>query len=133
MKGVMVLCLALVSAPATAADQFDLVCVGSAKYRPGARAEPVTYRYRIDLTAGNWCRGDCRTVEKIQLIEAGRLVFSEEEDKLSNRAIYRHEIDRLTGEWIEIDDNPRSALGLYLNISGKCEPADFSGLPAPKF
>lgn len=116
------LALALVSVPAGAAEQFDLIC----------KAQKVQVRYRIDLASGEWCAGECKVVMKIAEVTSGLITLERSERRLPRDEESRTEINRATGEWHTYAFNPGLDV-LPLIRDGNCEPADFSGFPARKF
>lgn len=126
-----------VGSPALAAEQFDLGCEGVAasavsdKYRPA-----ISARYRVDLTANEWCVGDCSSVLKIASVTSGTLTLSANEPTFARGGGNSTEINRMTGEWRQtIYRLRRSGGGFTINVTGKCELLPFSGfsLGKPKF
>lgn len=116
----LILSLALISTPAMAAEQFDLICT----------AKKETVRYRIDLAAGEWCADSCRSVLKIASVTEGTITLLSRERQAPSDVQVLKKIERSTGEWTDI-----SVGGGYdpVFIKGRCEAAPFSGFPAKKF
>lgn len=128
----LLLSLALIATPATAADQFDLVCKGTIKESYQGRERPIEVRYRVDLAAGTYCWWQCKTIATIKAVEPGRLVFQLVGPTLPRQTRITETVDRTTGAWIDERDNGDPWEG-YSSSKGTCEPAPFSGFPATKF
>lgn len=106
MKALLLALAAVASTP----DQFDLICKSSTE----------TIRYRIDVTAGEWCWQQCGATWKVASITPTRITFKDEDTPRSRSFAY---VDRVTGEWLQ-------ASGRFAN-RGHCDPAPFSGFPRP--
>lgn len=122
------LALALVSVPAAAAEQFDLICKGTYRQAVNGKWRPMEVRLRIDLPSSEWCRDKCSDVRKIAEITSGKITLAQS-DRADSRLYSLQTVDRATGEF-----------HFYLNGSGtfweeqaNCAPAPFSGFPARKF
>lgn len=115
------------------AEQFDLICVGSAWESPtGGAARPAEYRFRIDLARNRWCEGDCAQPREIQSVTEDRytLVNSEYRGR-GLRTLNTSWIDRVAGTHTELN---LSTGGLVQGSrrEGRCERAPFSGMPQPR-
>lgn len=125
---VVILFLGLLSAPAVAADQFDLVCEGKLTYSPD---KPVKFRtrYRVDLSAMAWCTDDCQEIHKIVEVQPGKIVLKREEATL--RSSYRGErvVDRLSGK-LSADFSTSTS---SLREEAMCTTDGFSGMPSKIF
>lgn len=113
------LALAMISTPAIAADQFDLVCKGGGK--------PV--RYRIDLAKGEACSDSCDRVWKIGRVTSGEISVIDRAPNYANDLEERMVVNRQSGEWRYF----MSLSGKSATDQGTCEVATFSGFPAAKF
>lgn len=112
------------AASAEPAQQFDLVCT-----KQGSGAGRTNIRlYRIDLAAMRYCMDDCKVAHPIQAATADRITISESDpaDRVSQDS---HVIYRGTGQYAQTFQ----MRGSFTSTKGHCEPAPFSGLPAPKF
>jgi len=116
----LALALCLVSTPAIAADQFDLICT--------AKKESV--RYRIDLAAGEYCAGNCEIVQKIAGVTSGTLTLQDKQRQFPDDDRIWNTINRATGEWYRSESIP--SISLYETTEGRCEPATFSGIAPAK-
>ena len=115
------------TAPALAqsAQQFDLICTGQQQFRPDMKPTAVTHRYRIDLDAKRWCWEQCQFANDIQSVTADRITFYENLPGQPTKQAY---IRRTDGKYF------RYSFGRsYTHDEGTCQPAPFSGLPAPRF
>lgn len=113
--------MALISTPAAAADQFDLIC----------KSAKETERYRVDLARGEWCLGDCRNVIKIASVTSGVIIFAEKKQQHPRDSWASNQVNRVTGEWRWYSFDPKYSR--QQDIRGQCESAPFTGLPAAKF
>lgn len=128
VRVVAVLGAVVMSGPAMAGpQQFDLICKGVDQPRIDGPKAPYEHRYRIDLAANRWCVDGCEGGVNIKSVTADQLVFADEEDR---SITHRHSIDRTTGKQWRLDSDRD---GLWRAEQGHCDPAPFSGMPAPKF
>lgn len=117
----IVLALGLVSAPAMAADQFDLVCKG----KSGS-----TTRYRVDLTRGEACAGICDRVWKMGATTTSEYRLIDQSPVRGYDLEQLATVNRQTGAYSHYS----KIRGLGANrTEGTCEVAQFSGFPAAKF
>lgn len=115
---VIALALSLMPGQATAADQFDLLCVST-------KGEKL--HYRVDLAAREWCWEECKFgTWRIADVTSSRIVFK---DEATARSIVSNVVDRASGTFSRYN---RDLSGTSAS-SGKCEPAPFSGFPKAKF
>ncbi|MFN3858150.1 MAG: hypothetical protein ACK4RV_10390 [Caulobacter sp.] len=119
----------LVAAPALAADQFDLLCTGTVKWRATGAAEPWSSRYRVDLAAKIWCQGECTETRPLVSADNSRIVFVERDAPGQRRDLEWHRVSRTTGKLTHYV----SSGSLYMDVEANCEPAAFSGMPRAKF
>ena len=115
MRGI-VLALALLSTPAIAADQFDLVC----------SAKKDRTRFRVDLTTGEYCADKCDQVRRIAEVTSGMIVFRQDEPKPPENIRGYNRVNRITGAWEWYSFAPQFDITPQ-DIRGTCEPAPFSG------
>lgn len=110
------LAFALLSAPAIAAEQFDLNCTLN-NLKP--------QHFRIDLAAGEWCRDECKATHKLAGVTSTRITFFDEKTDRSSTFGF---VDRISGEyyWSNIDP------GFVFVTKGRCTPAPFTGFGAEK-
>lgn len=120
---------ALVASPA-AAEQFDLVCVGTFREIVGATpgSKPWRDRIRIDKGAMMWCREKCDRLFPIKRITVSEYVLID----VSDPAEMHLSINRRTGEFRETFDVP-PPLHTSTGTSAVCTKAAFSGFPPAKF
>lgn len=118
----VILAIGLVAAvPASAADQFDLVCT----------SKKTVTRYRVDLAKMEWCHEDCRGVVKIAEVTSSVLTLLDNQPKFENDGSHSIIINRQTGDWLNSISEPRSSY--FSSVKGTCTVAPFSGFPAAKF
>ena len=115
-----ILAAIMLALPGAAAEQdrFDLICT----------AKKETVRYRIDLTAGEWCADQCTSVNKIAEVTSGMITLYEEKAVTANGPYSYGRINRLTGEWKRASWTP--SYNSFFSSTGSCTPASFSGLNA---
>ncbi|WP_278983275.1 hypothetical protein [Sphingobium yanoikuyae] len=123
-----VLMLALVSTPAMAADQFDLICQGRARYGAPASWQKFENRYRVDLAAKRWCRDNCERVMPLADVSEARITFTSIHNNASIGDV-DHFVERSSGRLVEIMASRYSPT----TVEAQCEAAPFSGLPDKKF
>ena len=116
--------MVLFSAPALAADQFDLVCTGKRKLDQA--------HFRVDLQRGEWCADTCKNVAKIEAVTSGEILLYEHKPAFRNDKEEVGRISRVTGAWYSSSFDP-SYMITPITQTGTCESAPFSGLPTPKF
>lgn len=124
---------ALITQAAEPAQQFDLVCTGSAWDHPtGGRAQPAEYRFRIDLERNRWCEGVCEAPREIHSVTVDRYTLVDREYRSRTmRTVNKSWIDRVAGTHSETN----LAFGSLVQGSRReatCERAPFSGMPAPR-
>lgn len=117
----LALALCLVSTPALAAEQFDLLCKGDRETR----------QYRIDLTSGEYCFDKCVRIMKIAEVTAGMITLYNDKPTVREPATSYNTINRLTGEWRWYNYDPRYST--IQDVQGTCERKPFSGMPTAKF
>lgn len=123
-----VLLLAMVSTPAMAADQFDLICQGRAKYGASASWQKFENRYRVDLAAKRWCRDNCERVMPLADVNEARITFTSIHDDATIGDV-DHFVERASGHLVEIHSSRFSPQ----TVAAQCEAAPFSGMPEKKF
>ncbi len=117
MKAV-ILILGLLSGPAVAADQFDLVCMFG----------KTEVRYRVDLARGEACQGACERVWKTGAITSGEIVLLDTMADYQTEVAQKIVVNRTSGDlqhWI----------GRFrpFTEAATCRSESFSGFPAVKF
>lgn len=110
----------LISTPAMAADQFDLVCT----------TKEGQTRYRVDLARNEACEGLCDRVWTMGPPSSGELKLIYKTPKSLRDLDERATVNRVTGDYQYSNTIP--GLGTQ-SESGHCEAAPFSGFPATKF
>mgnify|MGYP001369214614 CR=1 FL=1 len=132
------LVLALGAGAAEAADQFDLVCKG--KYREDDRGawRPWEGRYRIDLSAGAWCQGDCSSIARLAEVTAAKLYLrpSTSRAESTDGSSQTFEIDRVTGKLTQFEYRPpmyERGSTWWWQVEADCTPAPYSGMPSARF
>lgn len=115
--------------PASANDQFDLVCTGTLTKEIGGQPIQSARRYRIDLAANRWCEGECATGRVIHDVSADAIILEREKPTPPLHMRVYHDVSRITGHvsYMILSDV------LYEKFEGQCEPAAFSGMPKQKF
>lgn len=118
MRRFAALALLAMSAPAVAADQFDLIC--TSKYHD------ATFHYRVDLAADLWCAtSETKDIfgKRASNDRCAPVIFSGvgSDVLLFNSYAPFHQVDRVTGEWYYKDGGE--------GYRGSCERAPFSGFP----
>lgn len=115
MRWALAIGLLCFAAPASAADQFDLLCNGDGEAQ----------HYRIDLIRGEWCFGKCENVQRIASFTSGMITLAEHRPAYQGDSTSYNRVNRLTGEWTWYNFDPRYTA--VMDIKGTCEPAPFSG------
>lgn len=114
---------------AASPQQFDLVCQETAR---SGRPAATEYRFRIDLEANRWCEGDCAEPRQIAAVTPDRYTLVDDDHRgRTLRVSNLSYVNRLTGEHWE----QRMSTGTLTQISrreGRCERAEFSGMPQPR-
>jgi len=122
-----------------AADQFNLVCKGT------ANGAPTSYGFRIDLASKLWCDLDCKTPRQIVEVSPDRIVLErgdrEDQGPARGDAFSRtdlNQVSRMDGAHREYHSSLTMLRGQVASssrreISGTCETAPFTGMPGPKF
>lgn len=118
MKLVAGLMMALVAAPAVAADQFDLVCV----------AGKSRTHFRVDLAQNSWCWDQCKETQKIVSVSQAKIVFVDQKPHLQKDPTIWNWVDRETGKWTSYSYFPGIDL-VPIRKEGFCEPGPFTGFP----
>ena len=125
----LILALALVATQAAAADQFDLICTGKHWRIPAGLDRPIVVRYRLDLPANKWCKGDCTSTEPFAKVRDDMIDFVDLPEKFPGDDRQSDWVNRLNGMWMESEF--RAGGAVYSRSEGRCEIADFSGFPVP--
>ena len=115
----LALTLGLLSAPAMAADQFDLIC----------KSPEATERYRGDLAKGEACAYTCERTWKMGDATSTELKIIDRRPEYRGDLEEQSIVNRASGSWsysMSMDGKPYSR-------SGSCELAPFSGCPTGKF
>lgn len=120
MTRAFALVVAMVATPATAADQFDLVC----QHEKGAT------RYRVDLAKNEACSDTCDRVWKMGPATTGELKLIDQVPAYRGDLEELATVNRITGEYRYRSQfsNLRAT-----HREGRCEVTGFSGFPAAKF
>lgn len=114
------------------AAQFDLICAGRTETWIELNDTQVTdsnWRIRVDLDRKLACWDDCDVVSAIDRVDATRIVFSD----VPGGSLVT--VDRHTGSFFnsfQVNDSDGKLLTTQ-TTEGRCEPAEFTGIPAPKF
>jgi hypothetical protein len=115
--------LALISTPAAAADQFDLICTSN----------DGSARYRVDLVAQQWCKDDCSEVRALASVSPTTIQFEDERPAFPGDGMVSSSVNRMTGKWSE-DYRSAAIGGSHARVfrEGACEPRPFSGFGEEK-
>ena len=124
-----------------AAAAFNLVCTGTTEKTEysGSKSETYTITYRVDTTAGLWCKDDaegCKTPQKFADANPITIKFIDTTiDTPAQYFRYVEQVNRETGRHQTLIVGGRGALTRITKQEGHCEPAQFSGFPKanPKF
>lgn len=119
MRVIILAAIAAIASPATAADQFDLVCAGKNS------GKPIEKHYRVDLSAKQWCQDKCTAVEAISDVQPAKIVFRSKPKAFERDDLIVEEVDRTTGAW-------RDWIMPWWVSNGTCEVAPFSGFSTAK-
>jgi len=123
-----------ISVPASAADQFDLVCSGKIHYLAARdkfeKNDVFSMELRVDLKAKQYCYETCPSVIPIFNADGQNIEF---EESYENDPVYGtkgHRVSRVTGEYSTY--NFPAGGGLSSDWKGSCEVAPFKGFPSPQ-
>lgn len=105
----------LTATPATAANQFDLICT----------ANKTKVHYRVDLDTRLYCEGSCSDAYKISDITPGLIVFERHERAFAGDKEYLQQV-RTNGAWIKYFD-AGSGGKMPVSLTGQCRREAFSG------
>lgn len=125
----VVLLMLLSSAPAMAAEQYDLACEGTRISQRGSAGEAYSTRVRIDLTAKKWCQDGCAKVSDITDVSADKIVLIDDltynsRTDLSNNIT----IDRKTNGFLQLSSQDRPTV-MYLKVEAACTAQPFTPFP----
>jgi len=125
----LIFALLLSSAPAVAAEHYDLACQGTRLTQRGGTAEAYATRVRIDLTANKWCQDDCKEVRDITEVSADRIVLVDDLT-YNTRTDFSNNItvDRKTGALRQLSSQDRPTT-LYLKVEASCTEQPFTPFP----
>ena len=125
----LIFVLLLSSAPAVAAEQYDLACQGSRITQRDGTAAAYTTRVRIDLTARKWCQDDCKQVSDITEIGDDKIVLVDDLT-YNTRTDFSNNItiDRKTGALRQLSSQDRPTT-LYLKVEASCTEQPFTPFP----
>ncbi|MFN3675290.1 MAG: hypothetical protein ACK4TC_04870 [Sphingomonas pseudosanguinis] len=114
----VILFVGLLSAPAVAADQFDLVCMFG----------KTEVRYRVDLARGEACQSVCDRVWKMGAVTSGEIVLLDTMHDYQTEVAQKIVVNRTSGilqHWI--------GRVRPFTEAATCRSDPFSGFPAAKF
>lgn len=115
-----------VALSAEQATQFDLLCIGEARFTPTERPRPVEHRFRVNIEEMRWCWEACERTFPLAGATVDRITFNQEPEGGG----YSSYVSRIDGSYSRTRLKGR---GPWLAENGTCEPAPFSGMPEPKF
>ena len=115
------------------AQQFDLVCTGTAMdagdYQQ-TETRPSNTRIRIDLQRGLWCVNDCGHHSPFVSVSPTELVMEDFESP--NLEVYRS-VNRTNGHYsVSVRSIVQGTVGAT-HSSEQCERAPYTPIPAAKF
>lgn len=126
----MSLLLALAAATAT----FNLDCEGlevsgnrAAMKRNPPVAVPFRITYRVNLTSGRWCSGDCLGTSPLYTLSARGIWFEHQSGKKGRMELSAH-VDRETGNY----DYVLRTKAYLIGRTGKCKRSAFTDFPRLK-
>lgn len=117
-KVVIALVLVVNASVGVAAEtKFDLICGGTTLH--------------IDLDAGEWCKFDCRQINKIVSVTSGKIVLADQRPSHPRGDANIKEVNRITGEY----SDEFKAGEFAWNTREACRPAPLTvlGQTKPKF
>lgn len=121
--------LLLAGSPAAAADQFDLACQGHKWTQRGGAGEAYSFRARVDIKAGKWCEGDCKTASSIVSATDDKLVLADEGTLNTRMEVERMvTFDRKASSFHSRYSQFRPS-DEYLEYQGKCSAEPFTAIP----
>lgn len=132
MKWIAIM-LAAVPSVAHAADQFDLVCVGTQEMTNlstlSIDKSEDRRTYRVDLKARKYCEAECGYIRDIHSFADDHITFIEknaEGNPLLEKSL--EQVNREDGSYYVGYFPRRGELGMLVS-KGTCEPKPFSGFP----
>jgi hypothetical protein len=135
MKIPILVALALSIQPQTD-NQFDLNCVGIEKITENGKHEenPWVENFRIDLGAGFYCRGECKTLIPVVSANPSEITLRSfiHPSGISSIMSFLNRIDGTLLEFGHYDLVTKNRT-VEFQVSAKCEKRPFSGLPKRKF
>lgn len=128
MKQLIILGI-LAAAPAQAADQFNLECVGKWRFDASETYAETSRTLRLDLKAMTYCEGSCFATNPIAEVQPNLI---ELEPSLSDvgfgGTVKYHRIDRTTGRYVHFVSQRRPT-HKYIDVEMQCEAKPFTGFP----
>lgn len=115
--------LGVLSAPALAAERFDLVCTAKSD------SKTISAHYRVDLGKKQYCADTCQKVEKIDDVSPGMITFYDLPHDSPSDGRHYLTFNRLSGVWRWYDYTPGVGMRIQ-DIVGQCETAEFTGFSA---
>lgn len=120
---------------AAAAAAFNLICTGTVQSTSatGRTATPYSMTYRIDLSQGKWCDGECAAPRDLARVLPTQLVLQDDnEDSPRRREMMVVQIDRDTGAHRIFATSGIGVAAIVMRWEGRCQRAPFSGFPSPR-
>lgn len=117
----------------TTPSEFDLDCIGTDLMidKNDMYKRPFEGKYRISLSLGRWCEGDCELTKPIAAVDDTRITLSDIDTPLENGMVF---LNRESAELIKIVNfMPGSRTPESHSVIAKCERRIFSAFPKIKF
>lgn len=107
--------------------QFDLECTGA----PPESGNETRRSFRLDLDAGQYCTNDCRSVEHLLEVTAGKIVLDDRDKSgfVLGAGGERKWLDRVGGVY----HDTIMIRGQTFDHVMRCEIRPFTGFPGTKF
>ncbi len=115
------------------AQQFDLICVGTTESGGGSRTvttEPLRHHFRIDLSKGIWCMGECTGYAALARVTDTELWL--ENGVRGPTSIYRL-VGRINGIYHSFSETRLNGGYAYSYATAQCEAAPFTPMPTRRF
>lgn len=117
------------SAPALAAEQYDLACQGARVSKEGGASEPVSFHVRVDLTGKKWCQDGCQRVLDIYELTADKVVLADDVTYNTRTDLQNNvTVDRKTNAYRQLAGQTRPET-TYLKIEAACTEQPFTPFP----
>ena len=127
----LVLLMLCSSAPALAAEQFDLACQGTRVSRRDGPPEPYAFRLRVDLAGKRWCTDACERPADISEVKPDQIVLADDLT-YNTRTDFSNSVtlDRKSNAFHQLSSQDRPEV-TYLKVEAACTEQPFTAIPKP--